>query len=260
MNVSLIITTYNRPDALLAVLTSIENQISKPFEVIIADDGSSSETRSVINNYKKNSILNLIHSWQDDQGFRVAKSRNKAIIKSRGEYIILIDGDMILHKSFIQDHINSARNGFFSQGSRVLLSKNITKEILTNIDTKISLFTKGHKNRKNGFHSNTLSKFFSKNSNSLTGIKSCNLAFFKSDCIAINGFNNDFEGWGREDSEFASRLMNYGVTRQNLRFIAIQFHLWHNESSRSLVKKNTLLLKRSIENKIKWCKNGISSI
>ena len=83
------------------------------------------------------------------------------------------------------------------------------------------------------------------------------MSFFKQDCININGFNNDFEGWGREDTEFAVRLFNNGVFRKNLRFSAIQFHLWHIEHSRKSLAKNDLLLKSTISSNSKWCNNGI---
>ena len=112
MRVSLIITTYNRPDALLLVLRSIELQTSTPNEVIIADDGSGDDTKETIRAFQKTSDLNIIHSWQKDSGFRAAKSRNKAIAKSSNDYIILIDGDMILHPKFIQDHVNNAESGY----------------------------------------------------------------------------------------------------------------------------------------------------
>ena len=83
------------------------------------------------------------------------------------------------------------------------------------------------------------------------------MAFFKKDCIAVNGFNNEFEGWGREDSEFIVRMINNNVNRKNLRFNAIQYHLWHHENLRSSLKKNDNMLKNSIKHHIKWCKHGI---
>jgi hypothetical protein len=83
------------------------------------------------------------------------------------------------------------------------------------------------------------------------------MGFFKQDCLDINGFNSDFIGWGREDSEFAVRLINNGISRKNLRFNSIQFHLWHDENTRVSLNKNDLILKSSIENNLIWCKNGI---
>ncbi|MBT7623496.1 MAG: glycosyltransferase family 2 protein [Flavobacteriaceae bacterium] len=260
MKVSLIITTYNRPDALLIVLKSIEAQILKPFEVIIADDGSSNRTFEVLEIYKKKSNLTILHSWQEDFGFRAAKSRNKAISLSSGEYIVLIDGDMILHPKFISDHIYFAKFGFFTQGSRVLLTHDKTKMVLNKNNTQLSFISNGIKKRRNAIHSDLLAKLFLVNNISLRGIKSCNMGFFRKDCDAVNGFNNDFEGWGREDSEFAVRLINSGIIRQNLRFNAIQFHLWHMESERIFLQENNLLLQDAIDSNRKWCKNGINSL
>ena len=85
------------------------------------------------------------------------------------------------------------------------------------------------------------------------------MAFYKQDCININGFNNEFEGWGREDSEFIARLLNSGINRKNIRFNAIQFHLWHNENKRDSLEKNDAILQEAIDNRTKWCFNGIDS-
>jgi len=257
MRVSLIITTYNRPDALLLVLRSIELQTRMPNEVVIADDGSGLDTKKVIRSFSKKHNFKTIHSWQEDKGFRASKSRNKAIAKSKADYIILIDGDMILHPEFIKDHVNNAEPGYFIQGIRVLLTENTTRGVLENMSVNFSFFSQGIKNRKNAIHSNFLSRLFSKKKNYLRGIKTCNMAFFKQDCVNINGFNNDFEGWGREDSEFIVRLLNSGINRKNIRFNALQFHLWHNENTRASLQQNDILLQNAIDNNIKWCNNGI---
>ena len=123
MRVSLIITTYNWPESLKLVLKSIESQKMAPDEVIVADDGSSVETKELVCEFQKDSNLNLVHSWQEDKGFRVAKSRNQAIAISKGDYIILVDGDMILHSNFVYDHIKNAQSNYFVQGTRVFLTK-----------------------------------------------------------------------------------------------------------------------------------------
>jgi glycosyltransferase involved in cell wall biosynthesis len=259
MRVSLVITTYNRPDALLLVLRSVEGQLTQPDEVIIADDGSDIELQKLITDFQQSFNLNIIHSWQKDKGFRAAKSRNKAIAKSNFDYIVLIDGDMILHPEFINDHINQAQPSYFVQGSRVLLTKDKTNQTLDQQKINFSLLSNGLQNRKNAIHSNFLSKLFSNKSNYLSGIRTCNMAFYKQDCININGFNNEFEGWGKEDSEFITRLLNSGINRKNVRFNAIQFHLWHNEYKRDSLEKNDAILQEAIENQTKWCYNGIDS-
>ncbi|MDC1318123.1 glycosyltransferase family 2 protein [Candidatus Thioglobus sp.] len=260
MKLTLIITTYNWPDSLALVLKSVENQTICPYEVIIADDGSNIETKAVVNSFSRDSDVNIIHSWQNDYGFRAARSRNNAILKSSGDYIVLIDGDMILHSNFIQDHIDSAESGHFVQGSRVLLSEKQTKKNLTHKNIKFSFLSPGLINRKNAIHSRFLSRVFLNKNKYISGVRSCNMAFYLNDCLNINGFNNDFEGWGREDSEFVVRLINSGVKRKDLRFCAIQYHLWHDENNRSSLKKNDAILDAAIKNSIQYCKNGINSI
>ena len=258
MRVSLIITTYNWPESLILVLKSIENQTIVPEEVVIADDGSTVETKEIIVKFQKDSDLNIIHSWQEDNGFRAAKSRNKAIAKSSGDYIVLIDGDIILHPKFIQDHVNNAKVGYFIQGSRVLITQDITEQRIISKKISFSFFSKGLNSKKNSLHSNFLSKIFSTYKNSLRGTRCCNIAFFKQDCMNVNGFNNEFEGWGREESALVLLLFNNGIYRKNVRFNAIQYHLWHKEIDRTSLIYNNQLLQNSIENKLKVCKKGIN--
>tara|TARA_B100000795_G_C22719922_1_gene406991 strand:- start:161 stop:946 length:786 start_codon:yes stop_codon:yes gene_type:complete len=258
MNFSLIITTYNSPDSLLLVLKSVETQYILPNEIIIADDGSLPSTKLLIDNFLSGSSLIVLHSWQKDKGFRAAKSRNKAIAMSTSDYIILIDGDTILHPSFSQDHLNNVEPGCFIQGKRVLLTKNKTRKVLETHDIDFSFYSQGLLNRLNSFHSNVFSRIFSKKNNYLRGIKTCNMSFFKKDCFDVNGFNNDMEGWGREDTEFVVRLMNNGINRKDVYFNLIQFHLWHENSPRDSLSHNEIRLKNTIINKLKWCANGIN--
>jgi len=258
LQISLVITTYNRPDALLLVLESVERQSILPCEVIIADDGSNIKTKNLITKFKAKTSLKIIHSFQDDRGFRAARCRNKAISKASCEYIVLADGDMILHHNFLKDHAINSQTGYFVQGSRVLLDTYRTSEILENHKLNLHFLSHGLSNRKNAIHSNFLSTIFSTKKNSIRGIKSCNIAFYKKDCISVNGFNHEFEGWGREDSEFFIRLMNKGVKRKTLKFNAIQYHLWHIKSNRNSLAINNQLLNKTIVEKLDWCEMGIS--
>jgi len=258
MKLSIVVTTFNRPDALLLVLKSIEFQSLLPNEVIIADDGSDQETATLIEQYQHNTKIKVTHVWQRNKGFRAARSRNKAIASTDSEYIILIDGDMILHRDFIKDHFQLARPGFFIQGGRTLISKESTEIALQEHKIDFSIWSKGISNRKNAIHSKFLSNLFSRHSKKIKGIKSCNLSFYKEDCIKVNGFNNDFIGWGREDSEFVVRLINSNVQRNNVKFSCIQYHLWHEENTRRNLAANEKYLEDAINENSSYCKNGIS--
>lgn len=258
MRTSLIITTYNWKEALELSLLTVFKQSLFPDEIIIADDGSDSATKETVDRLTKASPVPLIHSWQQNKGFRLARSRNKAIAKSTGEYLILIDGDILLERHFIADHVQAAKTGFFVQGSRVLLNEMATQHALQQKKLGICVCAPGIENRKNCLRSNLLSRLFSFSSKKLTGIKTCNFAFWKKDAQAVNGFNEEFLGWGREDSEFTARLLNNGIKRQNIRFNALAYHLYHPINSRQSLEANDAILARTCEQQLTWCDQGLN--
>jgi glycosyltransferase involved in cell wall biosynthesis len=255
---TLIITTYNWKEALEVSLLSAFRQTLLPFEIVVADDGSGPDTRELVERMNQAAPVPVIHSWQKDKGFRLARSRNRAMARARGEYIVLVDGDIVLDPHFIEDHIAFARPGYFVQGTRVLLSKSVSEQVLAGKAMVAAFCRKGVENRKNCLRSAILARLFSLTSRSLTGIKTCNFAFYKQDAIAVNGFNEEFVGWGREDSEFTVRLLNYEVRRRNMKFYGLAYHLYHAMNDRTRLGNNDRILQRAIEGKLTWCENGIS--
>jgi len=258
MKCSLIVTTYNWKEALELVLLSVLQQIKMPDEVIIADDGSDMETRLLIEKYIKIFPIPLIHSWQEDSGFRLSHSRNKAISLSKYEYIIISDGDMILDKNFVRDHYSCAKKGKYVQGSRVLMLSTISKKILFEKKMmKLSFFSKDIKNRLNLLYIPLLKYYFCMQENQkLKRIRGCNFSLYKKDIIKVNGFNEDFITWGQEDSEFVQRLYNIGMVRSNLKFGAIQYHIYHKEGTNN--NSNIKILQNTIDTKLIYCENGIN--
>jgi glycosyltransferase involved in cell wall biosynthesis len=258
LNHTLIVSTYNRPDALTKVLESVFMQNTIPFEVIIADDGSTNETAKVIDTFKSK-IKNLHHVWHTDEGFRLATIRNKAILKSKGDFISLIDGDMVLHPDFIKTIKLLAKKNTYLQGKRVLLSEVTSNLFLKEKDLSIHFLSSGITNRFNTISSLLLTKFLSKKYNSIKSVKGCSMHFWKEDALKINGFNEAFVGWGREDSEFLCRLLNAGVERKNIILGAVAYHLFHKEASRSMLSENDEILNQCIQQKKKWCDTGITN-
>ena len=253
---SLVITTYNWPKALEVCLNSALEQTAPPKEIIIADDGSKQETINLVKRFQQSyPNNNIIHSWQEDKGFRAGMSRNRAISKATGNHIIIIDGDLILNRHFVEDHIKNMERGCFIQGSRVITSPTVAQKMMEG--KKINLFTKGLKNNMNMVRSKLLSKIFTKVDKNLRGIRSCNMSFFKEDLIRVNGFEEEIEGWGREDSELAVRLFNIGCKKKKLKFEALTCHLYHNENDRSRLKKNDEYLANAIKNKKTKAKKGL---
>ncbi len=259
MQLSVIMTTYNRPTALKRVLEGLGCQTRLPDEVIVADDGSGSDTAAVIERFQKTSPFLLEHVWHSDRGFRAAAIRNKAIRKSTGKYLVSLDGDCIPEKHFVEDHLKLARRGSFFQGKRILIGRELSglftcRDVDTFYKKMKFLFKTGIGNRHHLVRIPFLPAMLSSN---LGGVRSCNMGFFRDDIYAVNGFNEDFSGWGREDSELVVRLYNYGLKRANHPFKAVCCHLWHTENDRSRLGFNDTLLKRGIETGIIACTNGL---
>ena len=255
---ALVITTYNRPDALDVVLESVKAQTIYPDEILIADDGSGKETEELINSWKKDKTIGHLirHIWQPDEGFRPGAIRNKSIAASTCDYIILIDGDMMLHKKFIEDHKRVTRPGYVVNGSRVKLTPEITERICSLHKSKpIGFLSRGISNgRTKALRWRFLSKLFLDNfkPHSYYAI-SCNLAFWRKDAIAVNGFDETFKGWGHEDSDFVFRMSRIGIKKCDLRYAAIQFHLYHSHRGNGL-ENLAILKKRNSEGIIKAVK------
>jgi len=224
---SLIITTYNWPEALELTLASAARQSTPPSEVIIADDGSGPATAAAIERWRPRLAMPVQHVWQSDEGFRLARSRNRAIAAATTDYIVLVDGDMLLHRHFIHDHLACARPDCFIQGARPQLSPETTKRLLNGEQPALGWWTPGLQRRPYAWRSGVLSRLTSRVKNSLGGIQGCNQSFWRRHALQVNGYDERFDAWGPEDREFAARLLHIGVRRNYVRHRAIAFHLHH---------------------------------
>lgn len=260
MKVSVIVSTYNRPDALEVCLDSIRKQIKLPDEVIIGDDGSAAETRETIERIRENFPVPIIHVWHEDKGFRLAMMRNKCVAKASGEYIIEIDGDIFLHPRFVEDHLRLSGKGIYVKGGRVNLGPELTENICRQrCARKITMFTKGIESKpENGLHLTLLSLYLAPRyrRNTSPGL-GCNMSFYKDDFIRINGYDEYFEGWGGEDYDFANRLLNSGCRKLYLKFAGIVYHLWHEDKYMQNADNNFEYFNSQSESQVVRCENGV---
>jgi len=254
--VSLIISTYNWPEALKLCLLSIKQQTVLPSEVIIADDGSGPTTQAVIEEAKINFPVPIYHVWHEDIGFRKTIILNKAVRKSSTQYIIQIDGDVILEKHFLEDHISLSEPSVFIRGTRAHIAQNKLSGVYQSGRINFNFLSSGIINRFNAIRLPLFSFLFEKKSSNSERVRGSNLAYWKSDFILVNGYNNSLTGWGHEDEELAARFVNNNILKKAIKFKAVQFHLSHGQLSWASESEHAQEVKHTVQMKLKRCLNG----
>ncbi len=259
--VTLCISTYNWPQALELCLESVLLQTHMPDEVIIGDDGSRDETKVLIDAIKKKFPVPVIHVWQPDDGFRLAEIRNKSFAAATSEYIIQVDGDVVLNKYFIEDHLRFAKPETFLAGGRSMLTEEASKMLmqkknLTKISKEYEL-----KKKHNAFHflpAAFINYYVQQGKKQAKYVLGVNMSFWKKDLVRVNGYNENFTGWGKEDNDLAFRLCNAGVNVHFLKFAGIVYHIHHKEPVLDKMQYNEGLLQQAILNKEVFVANGLS--
>ena len=257
MKTALLISTYNWPQALELIFESILIQTKLPDEILIADDGSTLETKLIINDFSSRIKVPIKHFWQEDRGFRKAKILNIAIAGTEVDYIIQVDGDCILHKNFIEDHFKNIKINTYLYGSRVNILPAFVDKIFKEKIISFNFFSKEIKNKSRTLRIPFLAKMYKPHDGISKKFRGCNVSYWRKDFIDINGYNEDFEGWGREDSDLAIRLGNKGVFAKRLRYRGIIFHIYHKEKPKENLELNNLIEKKTIDNKVVRISNGI---
>lgn len=255
MKISFIVLTYNRTDALLAVLRSLSVQCTQDHQVLIADDGSRDEHVKWLHDRCPAFQCQVLHIWHPDVGFTIARARNLAVSLATGDYLVFLDGDCIPNSKFVTQHERLAEVGHFVNGSRVLLNESLTARVVAgdvDLSTQSASFwvharLRGECNKLVHLVSWPKRLFRVKQIFKWRGIRGCNLGVWKRDFVDINGFDETFEGWGHEDADFVLRLSHLGIKRKNGFMATEVFHLWHPENTRDQesVNKNRVVQRMS---------------
>ena len=256
-HLTLILNTYEQPEYLARVLAAVARQTSQPEEVILADDGSSEGTREVFGKWSNGSDVRSAHIWQKHEGFRRSRILNQAIARAGGDYLVFLDGDTVPHPGFVLDHRRLMRRGVFVQGHRALVQERAAAWFGLGefrADRRRALWRGGLAGWKQVFRWPWPWLRFR---NDLRGIRGCNLGLWREDLVRVNGYNEAFVGWGREDSELAVRLMNARVRRMDMRGWALCYHLWHPPASRTGLGANDELLANAQRTRATRCEAGL---
>jgi len=257
LNCSLVTPTYNWPEALELLLLSIKQQTHLPNEVIIADDGSTEETSLLIKKMKQDFPVPLHHVWHEDCKNRKPAIMNKAIAQAKYEYIIEIDGDIIMHKEFVKDHISSAKQGMFLYGSRVNIQEHYLDTLFSKKQIHFHFFSKGIKKRGRTLRIPFLNILYQKQDKRSSKLRGCNMSFWKTDFLKVNGFNESLTGWGIDDSEMVQRLINIGIKGKRLKYKGIVYHIYHPEQDKTHIAFNQHIEKETTKKKVTYIAKGV---
>jgi glycosyltransferase involved in cell wall biosynthesis len=263
---SVIMTTYNAPRHLALALAGLQIQTEKNFELHIADDGSTPETSELVESFMDRAPFPVVYSWQQDLGYRKTKILNEAIRKARGDYLIFIDGDCVPHKDFIKNHLTYRQKGYYLAGRRVDLgpefSARITPEMVLsgdlnrmNLGLLLSVLRKDstYFHRSIPVYNPLLRRVFKMEK--VDDMKGCNFSVDRDAVMKVNGFDEDYEGYAREDTDLELRLQFLGLKIKSLKGLAIQYHVWHGRLQES--EGNKLKLRTLVNDSNPICKNGI---
>lgn len=268
MKISFIVLTYNRTDALLLVLRSLAAQCGAGHEVLIADDGSDRAQVDML--YQKCPLFKcpVWHIWHPDTGFTAAKARNLGAYHALGDYLVFLDGDCVPGASFVAAQTRLAQEKCFVNGSRVLLSELLTRKALsqeTDLCSQSAWFwlkarLQGDSNKLLHLLGWPGSLFRVKTGFAWQGIRSCNMAVWRKDFVAVNGFDETFEGWGHEDADLVLRLSNFGVQRKNGFWATEVFHLWHREQKRDKESLNEKKVRQRMQTHLIRAEKGLAQL
>lgn len=263
--ISVILSTYNSPDVLEMVLRSLETQTCRNFEIIVADDGSNDDTRQMIHRFQSESQLIVKQVWHEDEGFRAAAIRNKAVAASREDYLVFLDGDCMVFPDFLAEHVRLREPRRFTTGNRMLLNRELTEETL-NHKLPLHQWTyaqwttarfRGQTNRLLPLLRLPLGFLRKLRPRKWFGVKTCNLGMWRQDFLDVNGFDERYQGWGYEDSDLVIRIMNNGVFRLEGRFAIPVIHLWHPSNNCTGTQQNLERLQKVMHSNITRIENGV---
>ncbi len=264
---SVIISTYNQPVWLQKTLWGYACQTEQDFEIIIADDGSTQDTKTVIDNFVASANIKVTHVWHEDNGFQKTKILNKALLKTHSEYIIFTDGDCIPRNDFIETHLSLKQDNYFLSGGYFKLPKPISDSITKHDIKQQHCFKlkwllerglkKGLKSSKltaQGFKSRLLNRF----TPTKATFNGMNTSGWKHLILKVNGFDERMQ-YGGEDRELGERLMNMGIRFKQIRYSAICVHLYHERpyKNNEAIARNKAIRSETKKDQKVWTKFGL---
>lgn len=257
VSITLIISSHNQAGPLEAILRRISHGSLRPGQIIVAEDGEDLATPLAIARVARETGLKVLHFSQPHLGFRKARILNRAIAASEGDLVVFLDGDCLPHRHFLRDHAELSAKGFFTQGRRAFIRETHVRSCLEKNAGMLRVALGG------GMHGMAkgirLPFTLIRNDRDFHGVLGCNLAVRRADLLQVNGFDEDFSGWGHEDADLAARLYANGLTRRVVHGRAIVYHLDHPPAARDADRSNRTRFETNAASGRLRCEHGLDS-
>jgi glycosyltransferase involved in cell wall biosynthesis len=267
MDISVILSTYQSPDLLERTLHGYRRQRIGGFEIVVADDGSSSETAERIARLRAELGLDLRHVWHEDRGFRKTEILNRAIDAARGDYLLFSDGDCIPWPGFVDTHARLARRGWFLSGGYFQMPRGLTERITVD-DVAAGRLEDASWMRANGLPPSwrarrlllggAAARLLDLVTPTRASWNGHNASGWKDDLLAVNGFDERM-GYGGEDRELGERLVILGRRGRQVRHRAICLHQWHERGyvSAEVLRENQRIRRETARRRVARTPYGI---
>jgi cellulose synthase/poly-beta-1,6-N-acetylglucosamine synthase-like glycosyltransferase len=263
---TLMLATSQMPRHLELVFAALERSPFRDFEVIVCDDGSGPEARQISEAFASRSGIQTKHVWQEHRGFRKCRILNEGLRQSTGELLVFLDGDCVPHRDYVGDHVSQLEPGVFCAGRRVELGEKISAALTPEMVSRgffdfpgprmLWSFATGdseHFQRTLRFPWPGVRRCLGMER--IDDLKGCNYSVSRKDLEAINGFDEEYEGYGREDTDVELRLRNLGLRIRSMKGLALQFHVWHPR--RAFTPANDKRLDEVKMTRRFWCEQGM---
>lgn len=257
MRVALVVSTFERPDALARVLASVAAQSRRPDELVVADDGSGGDTARLVDAHAATAPYRVRHAWQPHRGFRVARARNAAAALTGADYLVFVDGDMVLDPQFLADHVGAARSGCWVQGCRLPLPADATTAVLAGASPAARRTALDWRHRLQARRVPAAARALSRVAPALLAVKACNQGLWRRDFVAVNGYDEEYVGWGSEDKDLCARLRMAGIRARGLLCGGLAWHLHHPPAARSDATRNAARLAAVLAAGKARCETGL---
>jgi glycosyltransferase involved in cell wall biosynthesis len=256
MKISLIISTFDQPATLAKVLRGYSRQTRWPDEIFITDDGSGAETRELIESWRREACAPVYHLWHQHNGFRKVILLNRAVAAAQGDYLVFTDGDCVPHQEYIADHEQLAEKGLWVQGRRCFVKEPFVAQFEPGRSSVLGWMLAG---RMTGVAKGIrLPRPLIFRNREQRGIIGCNMAFWREDVLAVNGFDESFLGRGiGPDSDLGTRVYNLGRSRKFVYGRAIVYHLDHAVMPRDNLAAKKVWLEETIRTGKIRCELGV---